>query len=275
VNDSSPDILTAARTTKDEREIAAIRRASGGTVSAMRKAHAFLASLRREGDRFRDGGRGPVTLGDVRRLIQAEFLAHGLAETGGDSIVSQGRDAGVPHNRGNDADPLRAGMPILIDIFPGEVGGGYCSDLTRTYCLGTPPDALRKLYEDVWAAFRTAMDALRLGESCRSYQDRVCELFEQRGHATRRTNETTEVGYVHNLGHGVGLSVHEGPLLGGAKSNAAVIEAGMAITIEPGLYYPGEGLGVRVEDLVIARPDGTFENLTAGAPYDLVIEPRG
>jgi len=119
------------------------------------------------------------------------------------------------------------------------------------------------------------MEGIRLGDPCRKVQDLVCDVFEQRGHATRRTNETTEVGYVHNLGHGVGLSVHEGPLLGGAKSNVATIEPGMALTVEPGLYYPAEGLGLRIEDLVITRPDGSLENLTAGAPYDLVIEPRG
>ena len=273
IYDSSPDILTAARTTKDEAEIAAIRRASDGAVAAMKKAHDFLSALKRDGDGFRNGGAGRATLGDLRRLIQAEFMAHGLAEGGGDSIVSQGRDAGVPHNRGNDEEPLRAGTPILIDIFPGEVNGGYCSDLTRTYCLGAPPEPLRKLYDDVWTAFRTAMDSLRLGDPCRGVQDRVCEVFEQRGHATRRTNETTEVGYVHNLGHGVGLAVHEGPLLGGARSNVAKLEPGMAITIEPGLYYPAQGMGVRIEDLVVLRRDGSVDNLTAGAPYDLEIRP--
>lgn len=273
--DSSPDILNTARTTKDAPEIEAIRRSSQGAVSAMNKAHAFLASLKRDGDRFLNGGTRPATLGDVRRLIQAEFLVHGLAETDGDSIVSQGRDAGVPHNRGNDEEPLRAGTPILIDIFPGEVGGGYCSDMTRTYCLGAPPEPLKKLYDDVWAAFRVGMEGIRLGDPCRKVQDLVCDVFEQRGHATRRTNETTEVGYVHNLGHGVGLSVHEGPLLGGAKSNVATIEPGMALTVEPGLYYPAQSLGLRIEDLVITRPDGSLENLTAGAPYELVIEPRG
>lgn len=274
VDDGHPDILTLARATKDAAEIETIRHAARGTVAAIEKLRAYLGSLRRDGENFRANGSGRVTLGDIRRLLRAEFLAHGLAEAGGESIVSQGRDAGVPHNRGNDAEPLRAGAPLLVDIFPGESGGGYHSDLTRTFCLGRPPEPLERLYGDVRAAFDTAMDALEVGAPCRALQERVCDVFEQRGHATLRTNETTQEGYVHGLGHGVGLAVHEAPRLGGPPSNTQTLEPGMVITVEPGLYYPSRGLGARIEDLVLVREDGSFENLTP-APYDLVIEPRG
>src|SRR6185503_12431190 len=131
----------------------------------------------------RHNGSGLVTLGDLRRLIHEEFLAHALAEDG-ESIVSQGRDAGVPHNRGNDQEPLRAGTPLLVDIFPSEAGGGYHSDLTRTFCVGKAPEPLKTLYSDVHDAFRLAMDKLEIGAPCRGIQDQVCELFETRGHAT-------------------------------------------------------------------------------------------
>lgn len=265
-----PDILTVARTTKSADEIAAIRASAAGATAAIEDLRAYLGTLRRDGDQFRDGGTGHVTLGDLRRRLHECFLAHGLAEDG-ESIVSQGRDAGVPHNRGNDREPVRAGTPLIVDIFPGEAGGGYHSDLTRTFCLGEPPRELAKLYDDVHDAFRTAVDHLAMGAPCRDYQERVCELFEQRGHATLRTSETTQEGYVHGLGHGVGLSVHEAPRLGGPPSNTQTLEPGMVITVEPGLYYPSRGLGVRIEDLVLAREDGTFENLTP-APYALVIE---
>jgi Xaa-Pro aminopeptidase len=211
-----------------------------------------------------------VTLGDLRELLGREFLAHGLE--GGESIVSQGRDAGVPHNRGNDADLLRPGLPLLVDIFPGEAGGGYYSDMTRTFCLGTAPEPLQRLYRDVHDAFQLAIRTLKVGEPCRSYQEKVCELFEQRGHATQRTSDTVQEGYVHGLGHGVGLAVHEAPRLGGPPSNTQVIEPGMVVTVEPGLYYPSRGLGVRIEDLVAVGPDGRLENLTP-VPYDLEIHP--
>jgi Xaa-Pro aminopeptidase len=269
VDRGHPDVLTLARTTKSPEEVAMIRRSSQGAVAAIERLRRHLTTLKRDGDHFRNGA-GPVTIGQLRHLLHEEFLAHGLE--GGETIVSQGRDAGVPHNRGNDAERLRAGAPLLVDIFPGEAGGGYHSDLTRTFCLGPAPDPLKRLYGDVHDAFRLAMDQLKVGEPCRSYQERVCELFEQRGHTTPRTNETAQEGYVHGLGHGVGLQVHEAPRLGGPPSNTQVLEPGMVITVEPGLYYPSRDLGVRIEDLVLVREDGSFENLTP-AGYDLEVRP--
>jgi Xaa-Pro aminopeptidase len=268
IDRTHPDVITLARMTKSADELASIRRAAEGAVAAMTKLRRYLAALKRDGEHYRANGGGPVTLGDLRHLLQLEFLAHGLE--GGDSIVSQGRDAGVPHNRGNDADALRAGAPLLVDIFPGELGGGYFSDLTRTFCLGPAPQALQRLYGDVREAFELGIGAVRLGEACRDPQEKVCELFERRGHATLRTNETAQEGYVHGLGHGVGLSVHEAPRLGGPASNTQVFEPGMVVTIEPGLYYPSRDIGVRIEDLIVVGADGTVENLTP-LPYELEI----
>jgi Xaa-Pro aminopeptidase len=267
IDRSTPDLLSVLRATKDADEIAAIRRASQAVVSAYGALREHLATLRPQGDGFRNGN-GPVTLGDLRTLLHREFLAFGLE--GGESIVAQGRDAGVPHNRGNDAEPLRAGAPVIVDIFPGEAGGGYHSDFTRTFCMGEAPDPLKRVYDDVAAAFHGAMDSLAVGQPCRSYQERTCDIFEQRGHATVRAKPGTEEGYVNGLGHGVGLDVHEAPRLGGPPSNTQVLEPGMVVTIEPGLYYPSRGMGVRIEDLVVMRADGGYENLTP-APYELEI----
>ena len=273
VDASHPDLLSLARVTKEPDEAEAIRRAARGTVAAMTKLRDFLRSLSRDGEHFRDSGGAPVKLGDLRNLLLGEFLARGLAEDG-QSIVSQGRDAGVPHNIGNDDEPLTASRPVIVDIFPGEAGGGYHSDMTRTFCMGKAPEPVRKAYADVKAVFDAATKALRPGDSCRSYQQLANEIFESRGHVTRLTNEATQIGYCHNLGHGVGLSVHETPLLGGTPSNVITLEPGMVVTIEPGLYYPDQGMGMRIEDLLYVRPDGSIENLTP-FPYDLEIEPRG
>ena len=273
VDTAAQDLIAVARTTKDPQEIRAIRHAARGAVAAIERVTEYLGSLRVDGDRVYADGGGPVTLGTLRQVLHREFLAHGLAEDG-ESIVSQGRDAGVPHNRGNDDESLRPGTPLLIDIFPGEAGGGYHSDVTRTFCVGPAPEALKRLYADVHDAFRLAMSSLEVGAPCRSFQELVCDRFEQLGHVTLRAQPGTEEGYVHGLGHGVGLSVHEAPRLGGPPSNTQALEPGMVITVEPGLYYPSRGLGVRIEDLVLVRDDGTFENLTP-APYELEIRPRG
>jgi len=274
VDTSQPDVLTLARATKDPDEIDAIRRTSQGNVAALSRVLEFVRGLKRDGEHFRENGGGPVKLGDLRRIIHRTFMEHGLAEDG-ESIVSQGRDAGVPHNRGNDADLLRAGAPLLIDIFPVEGAGGYHSDLTRTYCLGPAPDELKTAYAQVREAFDTAMGEIKLGAPCRGYQERVCEVFEKYGHATPRSTPGTQEGYVHGLGHGVGLAVHEAPSLGGPAANTATLQPGHVVTVEPGLYYPSRGIGVRIEDLIVMREDGTYENMTAAAPYDLEIEIAG
>lgn len=263
-----PDVLARARATKDADEVDAIRRASQGVLAGWNRLTGHLRSLRRDGDGYRNGGGELVTLGDLRALVHREFAAHGLE--GGESIFSQGPDAGVPHHRGNDAEPLRAGAPVIVDLFPGEAGGGYYSDFTRTFCMGRAPDELRRVHADCADAYRLAMDSIRVGEPCRAAQERVCDLFESRGHDTVRRNQTLTEGYVHGLGHGVGLAVHEAPRLGGPPSNTQTLEPGMVITVEPGLYYPSRGIGVRIEDLVVLTADGGYENLTP-APWDLEI----
>jgi Xaa-Pro aminopeptidase len=272
VHDANPDLLSSARLTKSDDEAEAIRRVSRDTAGAMNRLRAFLETLVPDGQHFRHEGR-PVLLGDLRTRLKRDFLEHGLAEDG-ESIVSLGRDAGVPHNRGNDVEPLRAGASMIVDIFPGESAGGYHSDMTRTFCMGVAPAPLREIYDDVRRAFDEVMAALKAGQPCRIYQEMVCASLEARGHATLRTQAGPEEGYVHSLGHGVGLAVHEAPRLGGPPSNTQTLDPRMVVSVEPGLYYPSRGMGVRIEDLVYVRPDGSIENLTV-APYELEVLPRG
>jgi Xaa-Pro aminopeptidase len=267
--DPGPDVLGSAMQTKDDHELEPIRRASRGAVAAMGRVRHYLGTLRPGRDGLTDGQLAVVTLGDIRSLIQRSFAEHGLSEDG-ESIVAQGRDAGVPHNRGNDAEPVRTGESIIVDIFPGEAGGGYHTDMTRTFCVGPAPEPLRALYADCRAAFDASISAMKRGGLCRSYQDLTCDVFEARGHATLRTSPGVEEGYVHSLGHGVGLAVHEGPRLGGGETNTATLETGHVVSVEPGLYYPSRGMGVRIEDLVTVRADGSLENLTP-FPYELEV----
>jgi Xaa-Pro aminopeptidase len=275
VDPSQPDVLSVASMTKGPDELEKIRHCSRGAVEAMKRVRDELASLKRapaaggsaDGFVTRDGR--PATLGHLRRLLHRTFAEFGLAEDG-ESIVAQGRDAGVPHNRGNDDDAVRAGVPILVDIFPAEAGGGYHTDMTRTFCLGPAPEPLKQVYGQCREAFDVAMRKMRGGEPCRGYQELVCDVFERQGHATVRTDQQVVEGYVHGLGHGVGLAVHEGPRLGGPSTNTALLEPGHVVSVEPGLYYPSRGLGVRIEDLVAVRADGSIENLTP-APYELEI----
>src|SRR6185436_12605914 len=112
----------------------------------------------------------------------------------------------------------------------------------RTFCLGPAPEPLRVLYAECREAFDAAMARTRAGEPCRDLQELVCDVFERQGHPTVRVNQGTEQGYVHGLGHGVGLAVHEGPRLGGPPTNTTKLAPGHVVSVEPGLYYPERGL---------------------------------
>jgi Xaa-Pro aminopeptidase len=114
------------------------------------------------------------------------------------------------------------------------------------------------------------MGELEVGRRFADYQKRVCQLYKDMGHATIQSQPDTEEGYVHSLGHGVGLRIHERPFSGAGALAEDRLNPGAIVTIEPGLYYPSRGMGVRLEDTVYVRPDGTFEVL-APYPLDLVL----
>lgn len=261
VAEASETLLDVARRTKGEREIEEMRKAAAGTIAGMAAARDFLREApRRDGRLHRKDGK-PATLGDLRRLVRIAFAEHGLIETQG-SIVAGGRDCGVPHNQGDDTMPVTLGLPVLIDIFPQQSGGGYYFDMTRTFVAGKASDGLRRAYEEVREAHDRALAAMRSGERARKYQDLTCDYFESKGRVTIRTDPNAEEGYIHGLGHGLGLDVHEKPRMGGPKNNPDILEPGMVVTVEPGLYYPSKGFGVRLEDVAYVRPDGTIENMT-------------
>ena len=253
------DLIQLARKRKDVWEVDAIRSVGERTeqvVDGVRK-------LLREADRH------PLTLGDLKEFVSLEIARLGMVEDH-DTILSQGRDAGVPHSRGDASAPLRRSVPLVLDIFPSDRSTGYFFDLTRTFCVGPIPDELRRIHADVYVAFTTARDAMRAGQPASSYQALVCDFFESRGYTTTRTNPATLSGYVHSLGHGVGLDVHEKPFFGLTASNKDLVEVGDIVTIEPGLYFPERELGVRIEDTFVVREDGTVETLCRG---DYGLEP--
>jgi Xaa-Pro aminopeptidase len=165
---------------------------------------------------------------------------------------------------------LRLGQTIIFDIFPCEPGGGYFHDFTRTWCLGYAPEEALALYEDVRFVFQTVMNELRVGVPTRQVMRRACQLFEERGHPTQRSDPQTQEGFVHGLGHGVGLNIHERPQFGMFASESERLLPGMVMTVEPGLYYPKREMGVRLEDTIWVRPDGQVETLVE-YPLDFVL----
>jgi len=215
-------------------------------------------------------GRLDSVIARARLTKDVLWLAMRGADNPKGCIFAVGREAGIPHSAGTDDNPIPVGQTIIFDIYPCEAGGGYYFDFTRTWCLGHAPDEVQAAYEDVIAVYEKLFTALRPGGFCRDYQIQACELFESRGHPTQLNSPKTTDGYVHSLAHGIGLEVHEAPSFSLQAANKDRLQEGSVITLEPGLYYPERGFGVRIEDTVWIRPDGQPEVL-AEFPKDLVL----
>lgn len=159
------------------------------------------------------------------------------------TIVACGAHGALPHAQPRDVE-IATGTLVTIDW--GALLDGYCSDCTRTYAVGEPSGRAKEVYELVLAAQRAGIDAVRPGRSGREIDGVAREVIEQAGMGER---------FGHGLGHGVGLEIHEGPRLSRTASEDP-LRAGAVVTVEPGVYLPGE-LGVRIEDLLVLSADGS------------------
>lgn len=240
------DLLQLARKRKDAHELELIRSVAERTEIVVDSVREVLRAATISGGLAHHDGR-VLTLGTLKRLVSSEIYRLGMIEDH-ETILSTGRDAGIPHSRGDAGAPVRASVPIVLDIFPADRATGYFFDLTRTFCVGEVGERLMHVHADVLAAFELAANEMRAGKRAAEYQKLVCDYFESRGYPTSRSNPTTLSGYVHSLGHGVGLQVHERPSFSLLDSNSDVVEIGDVLTIEPGLYFPDEEIGVRIED---------------------------
>jgi Xaa-Pro aminopeptidase len=263
-------LFDEAYMTKDADEIARLRAIGERTAHVVAQTWDFLAA-HRAADGIVVGADGaPLTIGAVKRFVRRALLDQDLEESG--MIFAQGRDAGFPHSRGAADQPLRTGQAIVFDLFPRESGGGLFHDMTRTWCLGYAPPEVQAAYEQVMTAFDIAVASFRLDQPAARLQEAVLDYFEAQGHPTGRSHPGTTDGYVHSLGHGIGLNIHERPSISHLSKDT--LRAGCAITIEPGLYYPERGFGVRIEDSFIVGADGALVSLT---PFrkDLIVPLRG
>ena len=273
VGEGGNSVLMQAMGTKDSAEIERIRRMGQITTAVVGETADFLTSHAvKDGMLVKSDGQ-PLTIGEVKGQINLWLAARGADNPEG-TIFAIGRDAAIPHSTGTASDALRLGQTIVYDIFPCEAGGGYYYDFTRTWCLGYAPDAVQALYQDVLDVYQQVSAAMTAGTACPVYQKMTCELFEAKGHPTIHSNPATQSGYVHSLGHGLGLRVHERPWFGATADEADRLTPGAVFTIEPGLYYPDKGMGVRLENSAWVRPDGLIEVL-APYPFDLVLPVRG
>lgn len=246
-------IVTEIRSKKTAEELDHIRTAQRANEAAMASAQQLLESAAiSDGDQLEYEGE-PLTSERLKEEIEVTLLHHGCALD--ETIVACGRQAADPHDRGSG--PLQAHEPIIVDIFPRHKRTKYHADMTRTFCCGEPGETLREWYELTQQAKEAALDALEPGVTGEAVHDAVCDVYEAAGLPTLRSDPTTETGFIHSTGHGIGLEVHELPRV---ASGGEILEPGHVVTIEPGLYDPGVG-GIRIEDLVVVTEDG-YENFT-------------
>jgi Xaa-Pro aminopeptidase len=231
--------IATMRARKKKTEIAEIRKVQEATEAAMEMAMTMIQKSKAKKGVLQLG-RGPLTSERVRMAMHRALLDKGcLAQ---DTIVSCGKNTAVPHIAGTG--PLLAGEPIVIDVFPRSVLSGYFTDMTRTVSKGTPSPEIIEMYRAVRDAQDHAAAKLRPGATGAEVHQSVVDFFHDCGYAAG-----TE-GFIHNLGHGVGLEVHELPVVG---PSGGKLKQGNVITNEPGLYYKKFG-GVRLENIgVITR----------------------
>ena len=262
-------VIDEARRTKDAEELAILADVGRRAAAVVGEVVGFLKRGRGVDNVLVGADGRPVTIGAVKQFLMRETERRGL-EHPDRVIFAQGRDAGIPHSGGDDAAALKLGQTIVFDYFPRDRKTGYYHDMTRTFALGHADPAAQQTYDHVRAVFDQVMASLKVGERSRRYQDMTCELFAAQGHKTPDKHWPLEEGYCHSLGHGLGLQVHEPLAFSSFVDRGDVLEPGSVFTIEPGLYYPERGVGVRIEDTVAVMTDGTVKSLTP-APYDLVI----
>jgi Xaa-Pro aminopeptidase len=246
--------VSSMRAQKTKQEISYLKEVQQVTQKAMERAASLIRRASVKRGLLYTGG-VPLTSEQVKFSMHTLLLENGCNAV--DTIVSCGRDTAIPHMTGTG--PLHANEPIVIDLFPVHEKSGYYADMTRTFVKGEASAEIRDMYAALREAQILAISSIKPGVSGADLHQTVVDFFKDRGY------ESNTQGFIHNLGHGVGLQVHEQPTVG---PSGKPLEKGNVITIEPGLYYSGIG-GVRLEDIgaVTAK---RFDNFTS-FPKDLVL----
>jgi len=224
---SMPPVARELRQIKDGAEVSAIEK-------AIRVAGSAFRALRKR-IRLR------MTERQLAAILQHEMLDRGASAASFPVIVAEGPNSSLPHARPGDRK-LRPGSVVLIDW--GAQVGHYCSDLTRVIFVRRIPPRFKRMYEAVLAAQKSAIEAIRPGV-------RMCEVDARAREVLKRAR--LDHLFTHGLGHGLGLEVHEGPRL--AVGVKEPLQAGMVVTVEPGVYRAGFG-GIRIEDDVLVTETG-------------------
>lgn len=242
-----PCILTPAqgllddlRASKDPEELEAMRQAQKITDQAFGEILNFIRPGRTERE--------------VAARLVYELMRLGGEKTSFDPIVAAGANGSKPHAQPG-SQVIGPGMFLTMDF--GCIYEGYCSDMTRTVCVGQPTDEMERVYQTVLDAQKAALQEARAGLTGKYLDALARKVMDRAGY---------EKYFSHSLGHSLGLEIHENPGL--SYTNEKPLPAGAVTSVEPGIYIPGH-FGVRIEDVVVLGPEGC-ENLTR-SPKNLIV----
>jgi Xaa-Pro aminopeptidase len=253
--------VQARRRVKSPAELDGIRRAQRAAEAGMAAAEELIRSASHAGADLEHAGE-PLTAETVRAAVRAACADAGAPAPPDIMVVSLRSGGG--HDPGSG--PLPAGLPITIDLWPRDDASGCWADMTRTFVAGPPPADVVRWHALCLEAHERVLEALAPGVTGQRLWEIACDVVEAAGEPTQRApggRSPLHDGFFHSLGHGVGLDVHEAPLLG---RGGEPLVAGDVVTVEPGVYREGYG-GVRLEDLFLVTDDG-WERLTHH-PMDL------
>jgi Xaa-Pro aminopeptidase len=236
------------RRSKDSEELAWLREAQRTTEGAMQRACETVAraTAAADGTLFHEGA--PLTAERLRTIIDVHLLGQGYENP--ESIVACGAQGADCHDHGHGV--LRTGEPVIVDIFPRNRKTLYNGDMTRTVVHGAISPELARMHAAVVEAKRDAIRAVRAGVTGQSVHEATLAALARHGFAAGQPAEPRVAVISHGTGHGIGLEVHEPPLLA-MKGPELVV--GDVLTVEPGLYALGIG-GIRIEDMVAVTATG-------------------
>jgi Xaa-Pro aminopeptidase len=245
----STTAVADARLVKTDSEVDHLRRVQRATRRGIRRAATILAESTVAAEETDDGDRplvwqgAPLSTERLRRQVNATLAVEGVRDAG-NTVVGAGETCADLHFTGQR--PLFAGETILVDVSP-RGPAGYYGDCTRTFVVDGDGGWERRAHVAVTAAREAALDELAAGVPASQVQQEAAAELAAYGFRV----DSDETGFVHSVGHGIGLSLHEGP----SFRSDEPLPAGAVVTIEPGVYDPERG-GVRVEDVVVVREDG-------------------
>lgn len=242
------DLFLSERLKKTTREIEYIKESVRITCKAFERIENILRASVIKGPHliFREK---ILTSEYLKEEVELLLFKQGMENPDG-LIISSGVQASMPHHTGSG--PIFANQSIVCDIFPRNRENGYFADVSRSFVKGPPSEKVAKMYDAVRDAQDAAYAVVGSGIAAKAVHEAAAKIIRERGF------DVGEKGFIHGLGHGVGLDVHEAPHLSATSQDT--LEPGMVITIEPGLYYPEHG-GVRLEDMIVITDKG-YQNLT-------------